>query len=263
MDAMTTPAAGTAKTPTSRGESATYDSAEVERFGRIAGEWWDANGKFRPLHKLGPARLSFVRARLVEHFSLPDRTLRPLTGLRVLDIGCGGGLISEPVARMGATVTGLDPSPENIAAARLHAEGQGLSIDYRAARVEDLVGRETPFDAVLCLEVLEHVPDPGAFLKTCAELVRPGGLVVLSTLNRTMKSYALAIVAAEYILGWLPRGTHQWDRFITPEEMAGQARAAGLSPPRFEGMIYDPLRDEWRLSSDTDVNYLAAAVRPA
>jgi len=240
----------------------TYDQSEVERFSRIASEWWDPHGKFRPLHKLGPARLAFIRDALLRHFERPSGGLKSLAGLRLLDIGCGGGLICEPLARLGAMVTGLDPSPENIAAARAHAEGGGLSIDYRAARVEDLAGEGAGFDAVLCLEVVEHVPDPQAFIAECARLVRPGGLMVLSTLNRTIKSYALAIVAAEYVLGWLPRGTHQWERFVTPDELDRFVRAAGLGPSRFEGLVFDPFRDEWRLSPDTDVNYMASAARP-
>jgi 2-polyprenyl-6-hydroxyphenyl methylase / 3-demethylubiquinone-9 3-methyltransferase len=238
--------------------SRTLDPAEVERFRRMADEWWDAKGKFRPLHKLGPARLTFIRDEIVRHFNMPSGGLKPLAGLRVLDIGCGGGLVSEPVTRMGAKVTGLDPGEENILAARAHSEPQGLDIDYRVGLVEDLAAAGETFDAVLCLEVVEHVPDAGAFVKTCASLVRPGGVMILSTINRNIKSYALAIVAAEYILGWLPRGTHQWERFVTPDELARFVVDAGLQRPRFSGMSFDPLRDTWSLSSDTDVNYLAA-----
>ncbi|MEQ1577379.1 MAG: bifunctional 2-polyprenyl-6-hydroxyphenol methylase/3-demethylubiquinol 3-O-methyltransferase UbiG [Hyphomicrobium sp.] len=241
--------------------SHTLDPAEVERFQRIAGEWWDAKGKFRPLHKLGPARLTFIRDEIVRHFNKTSGGLKPLAGLTVLDIGCGGGLVSEPVARMGAKVTGLDPGEENIVAARAHAEPQGLPIEYRIGLVEDLAAAGEQFDAVLCLEVVEHVPDVGAFLKTCAGLVRPGGVMILSTINRNIKSYALAIVAAEYILGWLPRGTHQWERFVTPGELTRFAADAGLTSPRLSGMTFDPLRDVWSLSSDTDVNYLMAVGR--
>jgi 2-polyprenyl-6-hydroxyphenyl methylase / 3-demethylubiquinone-9 3-methyltransferase len=236
--------------------SRTLDPAEVERFRRMADEWWDAKGKFRPLHKLGPARLTFIRDEIVRHFGKESGGLKPLAGLRVLDIGCGGGLVSEPVARMGAKVTGLDPGEENILAARAHSEPQGLDIDYRVGLVEDLAAAGETFDAVLCLEVVEHVPDVGAFVKTCASLVRPGGVMILSTINRNIKSYALAIVAAEYILGWLPRGTHQWERFVTPDELTRFVMDAGLARPRFSGMSFDPLRDVWSLSSDTDVNYL-------
>jgi 2-polyprenyl-6-hydroxyphenyl methylase/3-demethylubiquinone-9 3-methyltransferase len=240
--------------------SSNLDEAEVARFRAIAAEWWDAKGKFRPLHQIGPVRLQFIRDELARHFSLQPG-LKPLHGLRLLDIGCGGGLISEPLTRLGANVTGIDPGAENIAIARSHAEPQGLAIDYRATTAEALVAAGEAYDAVICLEVVEHVPDVGAFLKTCAALVRPGGMMVLSTINRTLKSYALAIVAAEYVLGWLPRGTHQWDRFVTPDELARYLSAAGMGAPIFSGMAYAPLRDAWALTSDTDVNYLAASSR--
>ena len=238
------------------------DDAEVARFRAIAAEWWDPHGKFRPLHQIGPARLEFIRDQLIRHFALQPG-LKPFAGLRLLDIGCGGGLISEPLTRLGGSVTGIDPGAENVAIARAHAEPQGLVIDYRAATAEELVTAGEQFDAVVCLEVVEHVPDVGAFLKTCAALVRPGGLMVLSTINRTLKSYALAIVAAEYVLGWLPRGTHQWDRFVTPDELARYLVNAGMGAPQFSGMAYAPLRDTWNLTPDTDVNYLAASARPA
>jgi 2-polyprenyl-6-hydroxyphenyl methylase/3-demethylubiquinone-9 3-methyltransferase len=207
----------------------TLDESEVRRFGALAAEWWDPNGKFRPLHKLGPARLAFIRQEIVRHFERPAGGLRPFAGLSVLDIGCGGGLVSEPVARLGAAVMGIDPATENIEAARRHAVDQNLAVDYRACRVEDLVAEERTFDCVLCLEVIEHVPDVPAFLAECARLVRPGGLMILSTINRTVKAYALAIVGAEYILRWLPVGTHQWERFVTPDEFRRHAEAAGLA----------------------------------
>jgi 2-polyprenyl-6-hydroxyphenyl methylase/3-demethylubiquinone-9 3-methyltransferase len=242
---------------------ANLDDAEVARFRAIAAEWWDPKGKFRPLHQIGPARLQFVRDELIRHFTLKSGGLKPLSGLRLLDIGCGGGLISEPLARMGGIVTGIDPGAENVAIARAHAGPQGLDIDYRAVTAEDLVAAGEVFDAVVCLEVVEHVPDVGAFLKTCSALVRPGGLMLLSTINRTLRSYALAIVAAEYVLGWLPRGTHQWDRFVMPDELARYLAAAGMTPPRFSGLVYAPLQDSWSLSPDTGVNYLAASAKPA
>ncbi len=241
----------------------TLDREEVDRFARLASEWWDPGGKFRALHRIGPARLTFLRDEAVRHFRLSGSGLRPLAGLRVLDVGCGGGLICEPLARMGARVTGLDPAPETVEAARRHATGQGLEIDYRTGPVEALAAAEAKaFDAVTCLEVVEHVPDPAAFLKACAELLRPGGLMLLSTLNRTLKAYLLAIVGAEYVLRWLPVGTHQWERFVTPDELARYLAAAGLGAPVLKGLVYNPLADAWSLGGDTDVNYLAAAAKP-
>jgi 2-polyprenyl-6-hydroxyphenyl methylase/3-demethylubiquinone-9 3-methyltransferase len=246
-----------------RGAAGTLDAGEVERFARLASEWWDANGKFRALHRIGPARLAFLRDEMVRHFALTGGGLRPLAGLRVLDVGCGGGLIAEPLARLGARVAGLDPALETIEAARRHAAGQNLDIDYRAGRVEELAADAAAFDAVVCLEVVEHVPDVAVFLQTCAKLVRPGGLMLLSTLNRTLKAYLLAIIGGEYILRWLPVGTHQWDRFVTPDELARHLRSAGLEAPLVKGLVYNPLADTWSVGGDTDVNYLAAAAKPA
>ncbi len=235
------------------------DPAEIERFGRIAGEWWDPKGKFAPLHRLGPARMAYLRNRLAAHFERRLPAAKPLSGLRVLDIGCGGGLVSEPLARLGASVTGLDPASDNIAAARTHAETSGLDIDYRCATAEEIAANGTTFDAVLCLEVVEHVPDPAAFIGLAASLVRPGGILIASTINRTMKAWLLAIVGAEYVLRWLPAGTHRWERFVTPDEMARHMAAARLFEISFEGLVYDPLSDVWSLSPDTDVNYFASA----
>lgn len=242
--------------------SGTLDQGEVDRFARLAAEWWDAKGKFRTLHQIGPARLGYIRDEIVGHFRLPSGGLRPLNGLRLIDIGCGGGLICEPLARLGGQVTGLDPAIENIEAARRHAAGQGLAIDYRAGRVEELA-EEAPgsFDVVVCLEVVEHVPDVGAFLKSCAALARPGGLMILSTINRTMKAFLLAIVGAEYVLRWLPTGTHQWDRFVTPQELEHHLAAAGLAGFSEKGLVFNPLAGTWSIGPDTDVNYMARATR--
>jgi 2-polyprenyl-6-hydroxyphenyl methylase/3-demethylubiquinone-9 3-methyltransferase len=242
--------------------SATLDAAEIDRFARLASEWWDPRGKFRALHRIGPARLGFLRDEMLRHFGRGQGGMRPLDGLRVLDVGCGGGLICEPLSRLGAGMTGLDPAAENIEAARRHAAGHDLAIAYRAGRVEELATEGTTFDVVVCLEVVEHVPDPAGFLKACAALVRPGGLMLLSTLNRTIKAYLLAIIGGEYVLRWLPVGTHQWERFVTPDELARYLRAAGLEAPAIRGLLYNPLADAWSLSADTDVNYLASAAKP-
>ncbi|MDA7947890.1 MAG: bifunctional 2-polyprenyl-6-hydroxyphenol methylase/3-demethylubiquinol 3-O-methyltransferase UbiG [Hyphomicrobiaceae bacterium] len=240
----------------------TLDQNEVARFAAIADEWWDPNGKFRPLHALNPARLTFVRDQICTHFDLDSRDLKPFEGLKIIDIGCGGGLLCEPLSRLGAAVTGIDPAEDSINAARAHAEAQGLKIGYRADRVENLVADGERFDAVLALEVVEHVPDVPAFLGVAADLVRPGGLMLLSTINRTLKSYALAIVGAEFILRWLPVGTHRWDRFVTPAELSDACSQADLQEVSRKGLVFDPLEGSWRLSSDTDVNYLMSASRP-
>ncbi len=244
------------------GASATLDEAEVARFAAMAGEWWDPKGKFRPLHALTPVRLTFIRDQLCAHFGRDANAVRSLEGLSIADIGCGGGLICEPLARLGASVTGLDPAADSIAAARAHARDQGLNIDYRAERAETLVDAGEVFDAVLAMEVIEHVPDVPAFIHVAARLARPGGLVLLSTINRTVKSYALAIVGAEYVLRWLPAGTHRWDRFVTPNELGDACSKAGLEEVERKGMVFNPLAGDWRLARDTDVNYLMSAARP-
>ena len=237
------------------------DAEEVARFAKLSGEWWDANGPFKPLHRINPTRLTYIRDRLCRKFGRDKKAAGSLTGLAVLDIGCGGGLVAEPLARLGAEVTGIDPGNENIDAAKAHAGGMGLDIDYRAETAEALAASGAAFDAVLLLEVIEHVPNVPTFLNAVAPLVKPGGVMIVSTLNRTFKAYALAIIGAELILRWLPAGTHQWERFVTPEELGSALRGAGLSVSDVTGMVYHPLGDDWRLSSDKDVNYFATATR--
>jgi 2-polyprenyl-6-hydroxyphenyl methylase/3-demethylubiquinone-9 3-methyltransferase len=239
----------------------TLDEKEVARFAKDAARWWDAKGPFAPLHRINPVRLTYIRDALCRRFGRDAKSGASLKDLSVLDIGCGGGLVAEPLARLGASVTGIDPAPENIETAKAHAEGGRLAIDYRATTAEELAASGAAFDAVLLLEVVEHVPDVPAFLREVAPLVKPGGIMVLSTLNRTLKSYALAIVGAELILRWLPVGTHQWDRFVTPGELRVGLRSAGLALTDTTGMIYNPFADEWRLGRDTDVNYLATALK--
>jgi 2-polyprenyl-6-hydroxyphenyl methylase/3-demethylubiquinone-9 3-methyltransferase len=241
--------------------SATLDRDEVAHFTKDAARWWDANGPFKPLHRITRERLTYIRDQLCQRFGRDKTAARSLNGLSVLDIGCGGGLVAEPLTRLGASVTGIDPGRENIEAARAHAAGMGLEIDYRVATAEEIAATEATYDAVLLLEVVEHVPDMPAFLKLIAPLVKPGGIMLLSTLNRTYKAYAFMIVAAELVLRWVPAGTHQWQRFVTPEELRAALRAAGLTPTDTTGLVYNPLSDEFSLSRDTDVNYFAAAVK--
>lgn len=240
------------------------DRAEVDKFSALAAHWWDPRGAMRPLHEMNPCRLGYIRDQLVaETAGVPGR-LRALEGLRLLDVGCGGGLLCEPLARMGAQVTGLDPADAALAVARTHAEASGLAIDYRAETVGALAARGERFDAVLAMEVIEHVPDPAGFVADCAAVLRPGGLLILSTLNRTPASWLVAIAGAEYVLRMLPRGTHDWARFVTPDELDGLLEMAGTSPVDRTGMVFDPLRGEWRLSArNLSVNYVATARRPA
>lgn len=238
---------------------ATLDAREVERFAAMAREWWDPNGKFAPLHAMNPSRLTYIRDQLCNHFGRDGRSSSSLDGITIADIGCGGGLLCEPLARLGAAMTGLDPAEETVLAARAHAAAHGLDIDYRAERAEALVATGATFDAVLAMEVVEHVPDVTAFLKMAAQLVRPGGIMLLSTINRTLKSYALAIVGAEYVMRWLPVGTHQWDRFVTPGELSKAIDAAGLAETDRRGIIFSPLHGAWSLGADTDVNFVMTA----
>ncbi|MCB2102171.1 MAG: bifunctional 2-polyprenyl-6-hydroxyphenol methylase/3-demethylubiquinol 3-O-methyltransferase UbiG [Rhodobacterales bacterium] len=243
-------------------ESSTANPDEIARFTAIADAWWDPQGDFKPLHRLNPPRLAFIRDRAVAHFGLDGPAEAPLAGLSVLDIGCGGGLLSEPLARMGATVTGLDAGARNVAVAALHAEQSGVAVAYRHGVPEDLAAEGLSFDLVLNMEIVEHVADLGAFLAASASLVRPGGLMVLSTLNRTLKSLALAKIGAEYILRWLPRGMHDWRKFVKPSELAAGLGRAGLDITELTGVAYNPLADQWRLAPrDLDVNYMALATR--
>ncbi len=239
--------------------SPSLDAEEVRRFGRLANEWWDERGKFRALHAFNPARLAFIieeiHGRAGEHSAF-----RPLQGLSVIDIGCGGGILSEPLARLGAIVTGIDPVEESIAVAAAHARKLGLTVNYRATTAEDIAHEGKTFDAVIASEVVEHVADTASFLKTCRSLCKPGGLLVLSTLNRTAKSFGLAILAAERLLGIIPRGTHDWKKFIKPEELEAGLSAAGFSLTRRNGIVLNPLSGVWTLSAaDLSINYIVSA----
>lgn len=240
---------------------ASVDAGEVAKFAALADSWWDSAGPYRPLHRLNPVRLAFIRDRLCAHLGRDPQTLKPLKGLRIADIGCGGGLLSEPMARMGAEVTGIDAAEENIAAAKAHAEEMGVAVDYRAATAEALVAAGAQFDAVVSMEVVEHVADRDSFLADCVALTRPGGALFLATLNRTAKSYAMAIVGAEYILRWLPRGTHDWKRFVKPSELAASLRRAGADVKALAGVGFNPATNTWGLEKSVDVNYMAFAVR--
>src|SRR5947208_10671483 len=230
----------------------TIDAAEVARFAALADTWWDPAGKMGMLHKFNPVRLGFIKEAACRRFSRDPKRLDSLTGLRVLDIGCGGGLLGEPIARLGAAVVGADPAGANIEAARVHAGREGLSIDYRATTAEALADAGERFDVVLAMEVVEHVADLALFVKRCAEMVKPGGLMITATINRTLKSFALAIVGAEYILRWLPRGTHQWDKFVRPGELEAALTAHGLQVSEETGVIYNLLADRWQISTDMD-----------
>jgi 2-polyprenyl-6-hydroxyphenyl methylase/3-demethylubiquinone-9 3-methyltransferase len=239
----------------------TVDDAEVARFSALADEWWDPRGKMAPLHKFNPVRLAYIRDAACRRFGRDAKRLDCLKGLRVLDIGCGGGILSEPLARLGAEVLGADPAHPNIAAARLHAADNALAIDYRATTAEALAAAGESFDVVLAMEVVEHVADVNLFVRLTAGMVKPGGLMIAATLNRTLKSFALAIVGAEYILRWLPRGTHTWDKFVTPNELEIALELGGLRVIDETGVVYNPLADQWRLAADMDENYMLTAER--
>jgi 2-polyprenyl-6-hydroxyphenyl methylase/3-demethylubiquinone-9 3-methyltransferase len=244
--------------------SPSIDAAEVEKFSRIAGEWWDPAGKFRPLHKFNPVRLGFLRDTLVDHFRLDSKSTHPLDGLSLLDVGCGGGLVSEPMSRLGAKVMGVDASEANIKTASVHAGESGLKIDYRAGTVEALkASGMAQFDVVLNLEVVEHVADPDQFLRDSADLVKPGGIMIVATLNKTPKALALAIIGAEYVLGWLPRGTHDFSKFLKPKTVQKSLERGGLVCDPARGVSFNPLMDKWSMSDDTGVNYMIVARKPS
>jgi 2-polyprenyl-6-hydroxyphenyl methylase / 3-demethylubiquinone-9 3-methyltransferase len=242
-------------------DASTIDPNEVARFERVAETWWDPRGPMRALHKFNPVRLAYIRDEACRRFERDPKGVRPLEGLCVLDVGCGGGLLCEPLARLGAAVTGLDPAPTNVAVARRHAARSGIPVSYRSETVESVVAGGERFNVVLAMEVVEHVTDVPAFVRACGAAVKPGGILVMATLNRTLRAFALAIVGAEYVLGWLPRGTHQWEKFVTPDELQMAIEAAGLTVSEFRGVVYNPLRDQWTLARDTSVNYMALAVR--
>lgn len=255
-------AAGNAATED--GAATSVDPKEIEKFSRLAEQWWDPFGKFRPLHKFNPVRLAYIRDAVATRFGRDPRAPSPLAGLRLLDVGCGGGLVAEPMRRLGASVVGVDASDRNIKVAALHAEAGKLDIDYRAATVEALVAAgEAPFDVVLNLEAVEHAADPALFLAKSAALTRPGGIMIVATINRTLKAFALAKIGAEYVLGWLPRGTHDPRKFVTPGEIERWLAEAGMTLTARAGVVYNPLLDQWRISEDLGVNYMTTAIRLA
>ena len=245
-----------------RAAGPSIDPADVARFSAQAAEWWDARGPFAPLHKFNPARLRFVRDRAAERFQRDVRTRAPFEGLTLLDVGCGGGLIAEPMRRMGFDVVAVDASTENIGTARAHAEQQGLDIAYRAATVEQLEAEGAgPFDVVLTMEVIEHVADPEAFIRSCSRLVKPGGMMVVATLNRTLKALALGKFAAEYVLRWVPAGTHDWRQFLKPDEIRLMLSEEPVAVTGPYGLAYNPLTDRWSETRDADINYMMIATR--
>ncbi|WP_439562197.1 bifunctional 2-polyprenyl-6-hydroxyphenol methylase/3-demethylubiquinol 3-O-methyltransferase UbiG [Roseinatronobacter sp.] len=242
--------------------TSTIDPAEVAKFEAMAAEWWDPHGKFKPLHMLNPCRLDYITRQIAAEFGRDMTAQAPFAGLRLLDIGCGGGLLSEPMARLGAHVVGADAAARNIPVAQIHAEQQGLTIDYRHTTAEALVDAGEQFDVVLNMEVVEHVADPRAYLTACQNLLKPGGLMVCSTLNRNAKSYVMAIIGAEYVMRWLPKGTHEWSKFITPDELYDLLRRSGLDPVDRKGFVFDKLRWDWSISDrDLSVNYVTTSIK--
>lgn len=239
------------------------DPSEVEKFSKMAAEWWNPKGKFGVLHVFNPVRLQFIKEQVCARTGRDPLVRHPFDGLRFLDIGCGGGLLTEPMARLGASIVGVDPSERNIKTASVHAAEMGLTIDYRAGTAEDLAAAGERFDVILNMEVIEHVADPKAFAATCASMLKPGGLMFVATLNRTLKSFGLAIIGAEYVLGWLPKGTHQWEKFITPVELKTWLGDNGLTVKEERGVTYSPLSRQWRVSRDMDVNYMLVGMKAA
>jgi len=240
----------------------TIDQGEIEKFQAMAAEWWDPNGKFKPLHMLNPTRLDYIIDQIAAEFGRDPKAAAPFAGLRILDIGCGGGLLSEPMARLGAEVVGADAAERNIPVAQIHAEQSGLEIDYRHTTAEALAAAGEAFDVVLNMEGVEHVADPQAYIDACQRLLKPGGLMICSTINRNPKSFAMAIVGAEYVMRWLPKGTHEWSKFITPDELYDLIRKAGLEPVDRKGFVFNPVTWNWRTSDrDLSVNYVTASVR--
>ena len=240
----------------------TINQAEVDKFSAMAAEWWDPSGKFRPLHKFNPVRLTYIKEKVCEHFSRESIERHPFKGLRFLDIGCGGGLLAEPMSRLGAEMIGADASDVNIEIAKIHAEQSGVEIDYRATTAEALQEQGEQFDVVLNMEVVEHVSDVPLFMTACAQMVKPGGLMFVATINRTQKANALAIFMAENVLRWLPKGTHQFENLVKPEELAAPINAEGMEIIDQTGVFYNPLMDKWNMSRDMDVNYMILAKRP-
>jgi 2-polyprenyl-6-hydroxyphenyl methylase/3-demethylubiquinone-9 3-methyltransferase len=244
-------------------KTGTIDPAEIAKFEAMAAEWWDPNGKFRPLHMMNPVRLDYITRQIAAEFGRDLAAEQPFEGLRLLDIGCGGGLLSEPMARLGADVVGADAAERNIPVARVHAEQSGLTIDYRHTSAEALAAEGEQFDVVLNMEVVEHVSDPQAYLTACHDLLKSGGLMLCSTINRNPKSFAMAIVGAEYIMRWLPKGTHEWSKFITPDELFKMIEIAGLRPVDRKGYVFNPISWGWLISDrDLSVNYVTASIRP-
>lgn len=240
----------------------TVDPAEIAKFEAMAAEWWDMNGKFKPLHMLNPCRLDYITQQIAAEYDRDLRTPEPFKGLRILDIGCGGGLLAEPMARLGADVVGADAAPRNIPVAQVHAEQSGLKIDYRCITAEELASAGEQFDVVLNMEVVEHVADPLGYLTACHDLLKLGGLMICSTINRNTKSYLMAIIGAEHIMRWLPKGTHEWNKFITPDELFGLLSQAGLEPVDRKGFVFNPIAWSWSLSDkDLSVNYVTASLR--